>query len=96
MGLAGVGYWTAPWGRDRGMTTRAVRLAVVWAFSEGRMQRLQAEVEQSNPASARVIESAGFSRADVPVTEMDLKGSRRRLVVWEMRRPGINTGEAVT
>lgn len=87
LGQAGVGYWTAPWGRGRGMTTRAVRLAVDWAFSEGRLQRLQAEVEQSNPASARVIELAGFTRADVPVAEEELKGSLRGFVVWEMRPP---------
>jgi RimJ/RimL family protein N-acetyltransferase len=82
---AGVGYWAAPWGRGRGMTTRAVCLASDWALTEGGLQRLQAEVEQTNPASTRVIELAGFSRADMPVVQEELKGSSRTFVVWEKR-----------
>jgi RimJ/RimL family protein N-acetyltransferase len=85
LGQAGVGYWTAQWGRGRGMMTRAVRLASDWALTEGGLQRLQAEVEQTNPASTRVIESAGFSRADMPVVQQELKGSLRTFVVWEKR-----------
>jgi RimJ/RimL family protein N-acetyltransferase len=80
---AGTGYWTARWGRGRGITTRAVRLAADWALTEGGLQRLQAEVEQSNPASTRVIESAGFVRADLPELQEELKGSLRTFVVWE-------------
>jgi RimJ/RimL family protein N-acetyltransferase len=82
---AGVGYWTAPWERGRGMTTRAVCLASDWALTEGGLQRLQAEVEQTNPASTRVIELAGFSRADMPEVQEELKGSSRTFVVWEKR-----------
>jgi RimJ/RimL family protein N-acetyltransferase len=85
LGQAGVGYWTAPCGRGRGITTRAVRLATDWALTEGGLQRLRAEVEQTNPASTRVIESAGFSRADMPVVQEELKGSLRTFVVWEKR-----------
>jgi RimJ/RimL family protein N-acetyltransferase len=85
---AGFGYWTAAWARGRGRTTRAVRLASDWALLEGGLERLHAEVEEANPASARVIESAGFNRADVPVVEDELKGSVRRFVVWERRSEG--------
>jgi RimJ/RimL family protein N-acetyltransferase len=91
LGQAGVGYWTAPWGRGRGMTTRAVRLATSWALTEGGLQRLKAEVEQTNTASTRVIESAGFSRADTPLVQEELKGSLRTFVVWERRAKGRAT-----
>ena len=91
LGQAGVGYWTAPWGRSRGMTTRAVRLVTSWALTEGGLQRLQAEVEQTNTASTRVIESAEFSRSDTPVVQEELKGSLRTLVVWERRAQGRAT-----
>lgn len=81
---AGVGYWTAPWGRGRGATSRGVRLATRWALTEGGLVRLVAEVEEANPASTRVVEAAGFTRADVPLLEEELKGSLRRFVVWEL------------
>jgi RimJ/RimL family protein N-acetyltransferase len=85
---AGLGYWTAQWGRGRGMTTRAVRLAADWALTEGCLRRLQAEVEEVNLASTRVIESARFSRADMPVVQEELKGSLRTFVMWQRQAQG--------
>jgi len=82
---AGLGYWTAPWGRGRGAPSRGVRLATQWALTEGGLVRLQAEVEDVNIASTRVVEAAGYTRADVPVVEEELKGTMRRFVVWERR-----------
>ena len=61
-----------------------MRLASRWALTEGGLRRLTAEIEEVNVASTRVVEAAGYSRADVPALEEELKGSVRRFVVWEL------------
>jgi RimJ/RimL family protein N-acetyltransferase len=57
---AEVGYWLAVpfWGR--GIATRAVRALADWAFANHDLVRLFAGVFETNPASARVLEKAGF------------------------------------
>ena len=59
---AEVGYWLARsvWGR--GLATAAVRSLVRYAFDELQLVRLHAGVFVWNPASARVLEKAGFQR----------------------------------
>jgi RimJ/RimL family protein N-acetyltransferase len=56
---ADLGYWVAPpfWGR--GLATEAVRAVVAGAPFRG---SLTASVFRDNPASARVLEAAGFRR----------------------------------
>ena len=58
---AEVGYWLGEpfWGR--GIATRAVRALVGYAFANFDLARLQAHVFEWNPASARVLEKAGFT-----------------------------------
>ncbi|MDP3062742.1 MAG: GNAT family N-acetyltransferase [Chloroflexota bacterium] len=58
---AEVGYWLGEpfWGR--GIATRAVRALVPYAFANFDLARLQAHVFEWNPASARVLEKAGFT-----------------------------------
>ena len=55
-----IGYWLgeAVWGR--GLATEAVRTLSRWAFREQDFERLQATVLEWNPASARVLEKAGY------------------------------------
>ena len=57
---AELGYWLAEpfWGR--GIATRAVDAIVEYAFNELGLKRVFAGVFASNPASARVLEKAGF------------------------------------
>ncbi len=59
---AEVGYWLARpvWGR--GLATAGVRALVRYAFDELQLVRLHAGVFVWNPASARVLEKAGFER----------------------------------
>ena len=56
-----LGYWIAQpyWGR--GITTGAVRAMTDWAFEAWQLNRVWAGVFAWNPASARVLEKAGYS-----------------------------------
>jgi RimJ/RimL family protein N-acetyltransferase len=58
---AEIGYWLAVpfWGQ--GIATRAVRALTDWAFANLDLIRIFAGVFETNPASARVLEKAGFT-----------------------------------
>lgn len=57
---AELGYWLgeAYWGQ--GNATAAVRAVINWAFASTEIRRIGAQVMHWNPASARVLEKAGF------------------------------------
>ena len=57
---AEVGYWLGEpfWGR--GLATEATRYLTEYAFEQFDYERLQAIVFESNPASCRVLEKAGY------------------------------------
>ena len=63
--MAEIGYWIRAESRNRGVATRAVRLAAAWAFAEGDVLRLQLRADVGNTASQRVAENAGFQREGV-------------------------------
>ncbi len=58
---AEIGYWLGEpmWGR--GFATIAVNAVTRYAFATFELRRLQAAVFEWNPASARVLEKAGYS-----------------------------------
>ncbi|MEO8602208.1 MAG: GNAT family protein [bacterium] len=58
---AEVGYWLGEpfWGR--GIATRALAAMSEWLFATTPLERLFACVFETNPASARVLEKAGYS-----------------------------------
>jgi RimJ/RimL family protein N-acetyltransferase len=58
---AEVGYWLgrAWWGR--GIMPRVLAAFVPWAFARFELERIEAGVFETNPASARVLEKSGFS-----------------------------------
>ena len=60
-GSAEIGYWLGEpfWGR--GIATRALRALTEYAFANFGLVRLYATVFEWNPASARVLEKAGFT-----------------------------------
>jgi RimJ/RimL family protein N-acetyltransferase len=64
-GTAEIGYWLGEpfWGR--GIATHAVRALVPVAFERYPVQRLQAGIFSSNPASMRVLEKCGFTKEAV-------------------------------
>lgn len=57
---ATLGYWIAEDECGKGHATGATKLAVRFAFCEGRLHRVQAAVLPRNAASARVLAKAGF------------------------------------
>lgn len=76
---AEIGYWLgrAVWGR--GIATRALAAATRHAFERHDFERLEAGVFEWNPASARVLEKAGYER----------EGRLRRAVVKDGRVGGV-------
>jgi len=68
---AEVGYWLGEpfWGR--GIATAALRALTEWVFATTALVRLYAHVFEWNPASARVLEKAGYT----------LEGRMRRSVI---------------
>lgn len=60
---AEVGYWLGADARGKGIATDAVRALVTWIWANTELQYLEAGVFTYNPASARVLEKAGFTLA---------------------------------
>jgi RimJ/RimL family protein N-acetyltransferase len=56
-----IGYWVAPWARRRGAASAAVGEVVRRAAALGTVHRVVAHVAETNTASRRVLESAGFT-----------------------------------
>lgn len=82
----GAGYWTAPWGRSRGNTRRALRLATQWALTAGGFDTVVLEVEQDNPRSTAVVLAVGYEPADHPIEAQELKGTVRHFVHYRITR----------
>lgn len=57
---AEIGYWTAPWARDRGYAVLSVRAAVTFAFETVGLVRVQLLHAVENEGSCRVALAAGF------------------------------------
>lgn len=57
---AELGYWIGRRHWGHGLMTRVVGMFAPWAMEELHLERLQATVLDSNPASARVLEKNGF------------------------------------
>jgi RimJ/RimL family protein N-acetyltransferase len=79
-GVAEIGYWTAPWGRGRGLTAAATRLVARWAFDEVGLARLDWFAEVGNVASRRVAQSCGFRFEGVAAAKLQQRG--RQADAW--------------
>ncbi len=78
-----IGYWLAQSHWGRGIMTGVVRTLSQFAFREYPIEKLHARVFHTNPASARVLEKAGFT----------LEGTlRRHLVHREVPRDVLYYG----
>ncbi len=79
---AEIGYWTAPWARRAGVSSRALTLLARWATApEGlHLRRVELYAEPANLASQTVAERAGFVRGDLVRGGIALRGRRRDVV----------------
>ena len=59
---AGIGYCLDDTAWGQGFATEAVGATLRWAFDTLDLNRVQAELDTRNPASARVLEKLGFVR----------------------------------
>jgi RimJ/RimL family protein N-acetyltransferase len=84
-GWSGVGYWIAPWARGRGAATRALGLVAAWAFEELGLREICAEVEDTNTASMRVAQVAGFHLTTDPPRWEEHRGERRLFLSFVRR-----------
>jgi RimJ/RimL family protein N-acetyltransferase len=79
---AGIGYWTAPWARGRGVATRACSALTDWAFAGG-LGRLEALARPDNPLAHRVAIAAGYRHEGRRRgAEYGRDGHRYDLTVW--------------
>lgn len=62
-GVATVGYWVAPWARRRGAASTALKILPTIAARLGSARTIQATIAETNTASRRAAERAGFELA---------------------------------
>jgi len=79
-----VGYWLWAPARGRGVTTRAVRLLVTWAFETLDLGVVRAGTLWDNDRSGAVLRRVGFEEVGEAVAGADLEGGRMRC--FELRR----------
>jgi RimJ/RimL family protein N-acetyltransferase len=83
---AAVGYWVAPWARNRNLATRAVETLCSWTLGEGGYDRLELTTDPRNAASQRVAEKAGFDREGLVAGYVQTPSGPRDSVVFSRRR----------
>ena len=64
-GSAEIGYGIGQAHRRRGYAAEAVNAVSEWALSQAGVFRIEAETEESNVASVKVLEKCGFSRTGI-------------------------------
>lgn len=84
-GAVDIGYAVVPQERGKGYATEAVRTLIDWAFRSAAIKVVTADCEESNAASAAVLQGAGMKRDGRKQRLLHWKMTRR---VWEDSRPG--------
>ncbi len=79
---AELGWWLARHAQGRGLMTRALRLAIRWAFEDAGLPRLQALIRPSNDRSIAVAERVGFRREGLLRRALDDRGTARDVLAY--------------
>lgn len=64
-GIAEIGYGILDEYQNQGYATEAVEAILEWAFQDSRVTAIEAETEEGNIASKRVLEKCGFIASGV-------------------------------
>jgi ribosomal-protein-alanine N-acetyltransferase len=83
---AELGYWLSEQYWGRGIITSAIREFAPWAMERFGLTRLHADTFHDNPASARVLEKAGFAKESVKRRAAIKHGEIKDLNVYVMLR----------
>jgi ribosomal-protein-alanine N-acetyltransferase len=75
-GSVEIGYGVVPSRQGRGYASEAAAMLTSFALSSDEVHTVHASVERTNPASAHVLEKAGFERFD---STGELVGYRRTI-----------------
>jgi len=78
-----VAYFVAREYNGRGIATRAVALAVDWAFGEAGLHRLEAGTLVDNIASQRVLQRNGFERIGLARRYLHVAGDWRDHILFQ-------------
>jgi RimJ/RimL family protein N-acetyltransferase len=81
---AELGYWLGEQYWGRGIVTAAIRQFAPWAMEHFGLTRLYANTFHDNPASARVLEKAGFTKESVKKRAAIKNGEIKDLNVYVM------------
>ncbi|MBA3490187.1 MAG: GNAT family N-acetyltransferase [Longispora sp.] len=88
---AALGFWVAPWARQRGLATDVTRQVTAWAFEQG-FPRLELGTRPENALSQRVALAAGYRSEGIrQAAERCRGGGWRDLLIWS-RLPGDPPG----
>ena len=83
-GVATIGYWVAPWGRDNGAATAAIRILATHAPRLGDVTKLRAVIAEANAASRAAATRAGMT-VGAPVAEQCPDGDQQtNAVAYEL------------
>lgn len=80
------GYWIGEPFRNKGIVTKIVKIFADFCFAEFPIIRLQAGAFTTNPASARVLEKAGFEKEGVLYNFSLKDGAPRDVVMFSKIR----------
>ncbi len=81
---ASLGYWVGEPYRRRGYTRAAVRAALIYAFDDLHLHRVEAACVPTNDASRSLLESVGFRREGVARAFLRINGAWRDHVLYAM------------
>ena len=83
---AELGYWLSEHYWGRGIVTAAIRQFAPWIMEKFRLTRLHADTFHDNPASARVLDKAGFTKESVKRRAAIKLGEIKDMNVYVMLR----------